>query len=50
MVLGGGGAARAIIVALLDAGVSKVILTNCTASRAENLARELGGKIDVMAG
>lgn len=49
IVLGAGGAARAIIVALLDAGVPKVILTNRTASRAENLARELGGKIEVMA-
>lgn len=47
VVLGAGGAARAIIVALLDAGVPKVILTNRTGSRAENLARELGGKIDV---
>ncbi len=31
--------------ALLDAGVPKVILTNRTASRADNLARELGGDI-----
>ena len=45
VVLGAGGAARAIIVALLDAGVPKVILTNRTASRADNLARELGGDI-----
>ena len=44
VVLGAGGAARAIIVALLDAGVPKVILTNRTQSRAENLARELGGE------
>lgn len=48
VVLGSGGAARAIIVALLDAGVPKLILTNRTASRAENLARELGGKIEVI--
>jgi shikimate dehydrogenase len=48
VVLGAGGAARAIIVALLDSGVPKVILTNRTGSRAENLARELGGKIEVM--
>lgn len=47
VVLGAGGAARAVIVALLDVGVPKVILTNRTASRAENLARELGGKIEV---
>lgn len=44
VVLGAGGAARAIIVALLDAGVPKVILTNRTGSRADNLARELGGE------
>lgn len=44
VVLGAGGAARAIIVALLDAGVPRIILTNRTASRADNLARELGGE------
>jgi shikimate dehydrogenase len=48
IVLGAGGAARAVIVALLDAGVPKVILTNRTATRAENLARELGGRVEVM--
>lgn len=48
VVLGAGGAARAVIVALLDAGVPKVILTNRTGSRAENLARDLGSKIDVV--
>lgn len=45
VVLGAGGAARAIIVALIDAGVPKIILTNRTESRADNLARELGGDV-----
>ena len=49
VVLGAGGAARAIIVALLDAGVPQVTLINRTASRAENLARELAGRIEVVA-
>ena len=48
VVLGAGGAARGIIVALQDAGVAKIILTNRTAARAENLARDLGGTIEVV--
>ncbi len=48
VVLGAGGAARGIIVALLDAGVEKIILTNRTSARAENLARDLGGTIEVV--
>jgi len=42
LVLGAGGAARAVIVALLDAGVPDLRLTNRTAARAEELAAELG--------
>jgi shikimate dehydrogenase len=41
VVIGAGGAARAIIVALLDAGAPEVRLTNRTASRAETLRTEL---------
>jgi shikimate dehydrogenase len=48
VVLGAGGAARGIIVALQDAGVAKIVLTNRTAARAENLARDLGGTIEVV--
>ena len=40
LVLGAGGAARAILVALLDAGVPKIYLCNRTRSRAENLAAD----------
>jgi shikimate dehydrogenase len=40
-VLGAGGAARAVIAALLDAGVPEVRLANRTGGRAEALARDL---------
>jgi len=43
VVLGAGGAARAVVVALLDAGVPEVRLLNRTQSRAEQLADELNG-------
>lgn len=48
VVLGAGGAARAILVALLDAGVPAVRLLNRTRARAETLAAELGGAIEVV--
>lgn len=48
VVLGAGGAARAVIVALIEAGVSEIRLINRTRSRAENLANELDGNITVM--
>jgi shikimate dehydrogenase len=41
VLLGAGGAARAIAVALLDAGVSSIRLVNRTAERAERLAEAL---------
>jgi shikimate dehydrogenase len=41
LVLGAGGAARAIVVALLEAGVFKVLLANRTQKRAEELAETL---------
>lgn len=47
VLLGAGGAARAIAAALLDAGCPKVILVNRTPARAEELARDLGGPIEV---
>jgi len=47
-VLGAGGAARAVIVALLDAGVPEVILTNRTPEKAEALREEFGGRIRVV--
>ena len=47
VVLGAGGVARAIAVALLDAGVPELRIINRTASRAEELARALGGAAKV---
>lgn len=44
LILGAGGAARAVAVALLDAGVAELRLANRTAVRAEALARELGAE------
>lgn len=46
-VIGAGGAARALLVALVDAGVPEIRLVNRTAARAEALAAELGGPIRV---
>ena len=47
VLLGAGGAARAVAAALLDAGCPRLILVNRTAARAEALARDLGGPVDV---
>ncbi|MDD7971863.1 shikimate dehydrogenase [Roseinatronobacter alkalisoli] len=47
LVLGAGGAARAVIVALLDAGVPEVRLCNRTRARAEGLAQEFGPQVTV---
>ena len=44
VLIGAGGAARAIAVALLDAGVPEVRFVNRTISRAQHLARNLTGK------
>jgi shikimate dehydrogenase len=44
-VLGAGGAARAVIVALLDAGVPEILLTNRTRATAESLREEFGERI-----
>ena len=48
VVIGAGGAARAILVALADAGAPEIRLTNRTLGRAEALARALGGNIRVV--
>ncbi|SLN40623.1 Shikimate dehydrogenase [Roseovarius albus] len=49
LVLGAGGAARAIIVALLDAGVPEILLSNRTAERAETLCQEFGPRLKSVA-
>lgn len=45
LVLGAGGAARAIIHALLSAGVPEIFLTNRTAARAEDLTTVFGDRV-----
>ncbi len=47
-VLGAGGAARAIIVALADAGVSEIYLANRTRPKADALRAEFGARIRVV--
>jgi shikimate dehydrogenase len=48
VVLGAGGAARAVVASLLDAGVPEILLTNRTRNRAEALKDEFGNKIKVV--
>jgi len=45
VVLGAGGAARAIVAALLDEGAREVRLVNRTPERVAKLAKELGGEV-----
>jgi shikimate dehydrogenase len=47
VILGAGGAVRAVAAALLDAGCPKLTLVNRTAARAEAIARDLGGPVAV---
>ncbi len=48
LVLGSGGAARAIVSALLSEGVTELRLTNRTRGRAEMLADQFGAKVEVI--
>jgi shikimate dehydrogenase len=48
MILGAGGAARAVAVALLDAGANALRVVNRTESRAEALVRDLDGAVKVV--
>lgn len=48
LVLGAGGAARAVISALLDAGSPALYLGNRTRDRAEQLAAQFGPKVNVL--
>ncbi len=48
LVLGAGGAARAVIQALIDAGVPEIRLTNRTRDRAEALADAFGPRVRVV--
>ena len=46
-VLGAGGAARAVIVSLLDAGVPEILLANRTRTKADVLRSEFGSRVRV---
>ena len=48
VVLGGGGAARAVCAALIDSGVPEIRLINRTRSRAETLTSDLGGPVETI--
>jgi len=47
VVFGAGGAARAVVSTLIDAGVPEIRLTNRTRSRSENLQRDFGQRVTV---
>lgn len=48
VVLGAGGAARAVIASLLDVGVPEIVLSNRTRVRAEQLRDDFGARIKVV--
>jgi shikimate dehydrogenase len=48
VVLGAGGAARAVIASLLDAGVPEILITNRTRLRADKLAADFGPRLQVI--
>jgi shikimate dehydrogenase len=48
MVLGAGGAARAILHGLLEAGAAKILLANRTGDRARALAQSFGSRVSVV--
>lgn len=48
LILGAGGAARAVIVALLDAGCREIAVANRTAERAERMAREIDARLTLI--
>ncbi len=47
-ILGAGGAARAVVASLLDAGVPEIRVSNRTRIRAERLAHDLGSRVKVV--
>jgi shikimate dehydrogenase len=48
LVLGAGGASRAVVVALLEAGAPEIVVANRTPERAEEMAAAIGGPISVI--
>ncbi|MGB7244567.1 MAG: shikimate dehydrogenase [Sulfitobacter sp.] len=47
-VLGAGGAARAVVASLIDAGVPRIYITNRTRIRAEKLQSDFGNRVQVV--
>lgn len=48
VILGAGGACRAVVASLLEAGVSELILSNRTRGRADQLRQEFGARLRVV--
>ncbi|SFB04694.1 shikimate dehydrogenase [Poseidonocella pacifica] len=48
LVLGAGGAARAVLAALIDAGTTRIFLSNRTRIRAETLRETFGAKVQIV--
>jgi shikimate dehydrogenase len=48
LVLGAGGAARAVVASLIDAGVPQILLSNRTRARAERLRDDFGQRVQVV--
>lgn len=48
VVLGAGGAARAVVSSLLDAGVPEILLTNRTRPKAEALRQDFGARVRIV--
>ena len=48
VVIGAGGAARAVVAALLGEGVPKILLSNRTRQRSEILAEDFGARVEVI--
>jgi shikimate dehydrogenase len=48
VVLGAGGAARAVVASLLDAGAPEILLTNRTRVRADRLREDFGARVKVV--
>jgi shikimate dehydrogenase len=48
VVIGAGGAARAVVAALIDAAVPEIRLVNRTQPRADTVAKDLGGPVRVL--
>ncbi len=48
-VLGAGGAARAVLHGLIEAGATKIVLANRSRARAEDLAKAFGSTVEVVA-